>query len=133
MIEPADFTQDTAEEGGLILRLNGAWTIAGVADADKRLRALGDAVRHIDLSAVEHIDTVGAWIVYRTARDMGADIVGVNANARSLIEAVGGVDSNDSIAPPVISPIIKLIGELGDAVLTAFGRWCNLLPLWVSV
>ncbi|MFZ1367286.1 STAS domain-containing protein, partial [Sphingorhabdus sp.] len=104
MIEPADFTQDTAEEGGLILRLNGAWTIAGVADADKRLRALGDAVRHIDLSAVEHIDTVGAWIVYRTARDMGADIVGVNANARSLIEAVGGVDSNDSIAPPVISP-----------------------------
>ncbi|MBK8375302.1 MAG: MlaE family lipid ABC transporter permease subunit [Sphingomonadales bacterium] len=121
MIEPADFTQDTAEEGGLILRLNGAWTIAGVADADKRLRALGDAVRHIDLSAVEHIDTVGAWIVYRTARDMGADIVGVNANARSLIEAVGGVDSNDSIAPPVISPIIKLIGELGDAVLTAFG------------
>lgn len=120
MVEPADFTEDAAEDDGLILRLNGAWTIAGVTEADKRLAVLDGAVRRIDLSSVEHIDTVGAWMVYRTARDKGAEIVGANANARSLIEAVGGVDNKASVAPPATSPLIKLIGELGDAVLTAF-------------
>ena len=32
----------------------------------------------IDLSGVERMDTVGAWLVYRAVRDRGAKVVGAS-------------------------------------------------------
>ena len=35
----------------------------------------------IDLSGVEKMDTVGAWLVYRTVRDRGAKVTGASPDA----------------------------------------------------
>ena len=68
-----------------------------VATVDQVRIALADAVADrpgqivVDLSGVERMDTVGAWIIYRTVRDRGAKVVGANAEATSLLDQVAGV------------------------------------------
>ena len=72
MPQPADFIEEQLPEGGAVLRLGGTLAISQIGDLDARLRATGAEVRQIDLSQIDHIDTVGAWLVDRTARDPGA-------------------------------------------------------------
>jgi phospholipid/cholesterol/gamma-HCH transport system permease protein len=116
MAQPADFTEEQLPEGGSILRLTGALSIARLGDIDERLRSVAATVSRIDISQIEHIDTVGAWLVYRTARDHGAQIVGADSDAQRLIAAVEGSDAVDA-AEAAPSPALFLLHELGAAVI----------------
>ena len=46
----------------------------------------------IDLSEIDRMDTVGAWIIYRTVRDRGAKVVGASRDEVSLLEQVAEFD-----------------------------------------
>ena len=52
-------------------RVLGSLTISRAGSTQREIDALPDPVT-IDLSGVEKVDTVGAWIIYRTVRDRGA-------------------------------------------------------------
>jgi phospholipid/cholesterol/gamma-HCH transport system permease protein len=61
-------------DGAVVLAAGGRWLVASAATLDRELRAVppvppGSAVR-IDLSAVERLDTAGAWLVLRTCREL---------------------------------------------------------------
>jgi phospholipid/cholesterol/gamma-HCH transport system permease protein len=61
-------------DGAVVLAAGGRWLVASAAALDRELRAVppvppGSAVR-IDLSAVERLDTAGAWLVLRTCREL---------------------------------------------------------------
>src|SRR3546814_7797109 len=52
-----------------------------------RLDALGPIAAR-DLSDIERIDTVGAWIVTRTARAHDAKVIGASEDAQRLLNAL---------------------------------------------
>ncbi|MBK6708188.1 MAG: ABC transporter permease [Sphingomonadales bacterium] len=116
MAQAADFTEEQLPEGGTMLRLGGTLAISQIGDLDDRLRAIAAEVKQIDLSQIDHIDTVGAWLVYRTARDHGAQIVGADSDAQRLIAAVSGSDDVE-VETPKLSPALRVLHEVGEAVV----------------
>lgn len=116
MAQSADFTEEQLPDGGTILRLGGTLAISQIGDLDDRLRAIVAGVRQIDLSQIDHIDTVGAWLVYRTARDHGAQIVGADSDAQRLIAAVCGADDVE-VETPKLSAALRVLHEVGEAVV----------------
>ena len=119
MAEAADLHQDDLP-GGSSIRLSGSLTIAAIGDLDAKLRALTGNVSKIDISQIDHIDTVGAWLVYRTAKDHDADIVGADSDAKRLIEAVSGVDQSAPVEPVHMSSVNRFLAEVGNGVVVAF-------------
>jgi phospholipid/cholesterol/gamma-HCH transport system permease protein len=119
MVQSADFIEEPLSDGSQKLRFSGTLAIAAIGDLDARLQSLSGSVTAIDLGDIEHIDTVGAWLVYRTARDHGATIIGADRDAQKLIEAVGGVDEGEASNPPNISPLFRFLGEIGEAISEA--------------
>ena len=45
------------------------------------------------------MDTVGAWIVYRTVRDRGAKVIGASRDEVSLLKQVGEFDVPTRVVP----------------------------------
>ena len=86
MAQPADFTEEQLPEGGTALHFSGTLSIAHIGDLDQRLRAVASTVSQIDISQIDHIDTVGAWLVYRTAQKHDAKITNADKDAARLID-----------------------------------------------
>jgi hypothetical protein len=61
--------------------------ISRAATTQREIEALADPVT-IDLSGVEKVDTVGAWLIYRTVRDRGAKVIGASKDVASLLDQV---------------------------------------------
>jgi phospholipid/cholesterol/gamma-HCH transport system permease protein len=120
MADTADFSQDQLPDGTGVIRFSGKLAIAAIGDLDARLRALSGPVRQIDISNIEHIDTVGAWLIYRTAKEHDADIIGADNDAKRLIEAVGGVDQSEPVAAAHVSSLNRFLGEVGSGVIVGF-------------
>jgi len=118
MSAQADFIDDRAESGR-ILRFSGNLAIARLGDLPSRLEALDGAVSEIRLEDVEHVDTVGAWLVYRLARDHGAEIKGASHDTQRLIEHVSAADQPVRMRPDSTPPFIRILGEIGDATAIA--------------
>lgn len=87
MTQAADLTE-REEAAGRIVALTGSVSLAHLGDLPKRLDDLAGPVASVDLSAVEHIDTIGAFVVHRFAQERGATIVGADPDAERLIEVV---------------------------------------------
>lgn len=119
MAEVADFTEENLPDGGSVLRFSGTLVIAAVNGLDTRLRGLEGPVREIDLGGIDHIDTVGAWLIHRTARDHDAKITGADNDAKRLIEAVGDVDEDTPLRIPRPTSLIRFLTEVGVGVVTA--------------
>ena len=120
MAEAADFTFESLSSGEGVVRFSGKLAIATIGGLDERLRALGGAIKQIDLSQADHIDTVGAWLIYRTAKEHDAEIVGADSDAKRLIEAVSGVDQSPPVAAPHVTSLNRFLGEVGGGVVLAF-------------
>ncbi|MFM7029272.1 MAG: MlaE family lipid ABC transporter permease subunit [Chakrabartia sp.] len=120
MANAAELLQEDLADGGQILRLSGSFTIALIGDIDGRLRDLSADVRKIDLSAVEHMDTVGAWLVHRTAKTSGAEIVGAGKDASRLLQAVSGVDQAEIPPRPHPPSFERFLAEVGHSVIISF-------------
>lgn len=119
MAQPADFSEEQLPDGTNTLRFTGTLAIAAVDRIDARLRALSAPISRIDLSEIDHIDTVGAWLVYRTARDHDAAIVGADKDAQKLISTIGRVDEEDVPVVPETPRLLVMLGEVGEAVIDA--------------
>jgi len=119
----ADFTIAGEAPEPRDLRFSGDLDIATIGDMPQRLAELGShetlPLRAVDLAEVGHIDTVGAWVVYRVARDHRAEIVNMSADAERLIAAVGNADSPGLVRPAVLPPPLRILNEVGQAVFRA--------------
>lgn len=106
-------------DGGRVIRLTGNLSIAHLDDLPDRLATLGGDVIALDISAVDHIDTIGAWLVHRTARAQDARIEGADADAQRLIDEVSRADEPIQLHPPYVSPFRRVLGEIGEATAVA--------------
>ncbi|MFN3621080.1 MlaE family lipid ABC transporter permease subunit [Sphingorhabdus sp.] len=117
MANPADFSQEELSDGSNILRLSGNFAIASVGDVDNRLRDVKGPVSEIDISGVVRMDTVGAWLVHRTAKEHNAQVTGGANDAGRLIDAISGVDRSEVIPKPHMSPLNRFLTEVGSGVV----------------
>ncbi len=88
----------------LVLRAGGEWSLAGAAALDRKLGALRlPPARHvsIDLSALEALDTAGAWLVLRLERALKArgSEVRIENIARELEPLLHQVEKGPEAAP----------------------------------
>ena len=112
----ADLKQQ--EEGaphGSVYRVAGALTITRAATTQREIDFLADPVT-IDLSEINRMDTVGAWIVYRTVRDRGAKVIGASRDEVSLLKQVADFDAPTQVHPEARRGFLHTISELGEWV-----------------
>lgn len=126
MMRAADFSE-TTENGRRTVAFGGNLSLACLRDLPERLATVAGPVERIDLSAVEHIDTVGAWVVHRFARDRRARIEGAHNDAARLLDAVARNDQPLAPLPPPLSPPRRILQEIGLAVATAGQTMLGLL------
>lgn len=121
MVASADFERKDGA-GGAEIHLTGRLTLARLGDLPQRLEDIGPISR-IDLSGLERIDTVGAWVVTRTARAHDADVTGASEDASRLLDAVTKVNSDYQVknAPmPVWKRVFDHIGTASRNTLNEF-------------
>ena len=117
MTSDADLAERT-EGTARVLALSGDLVLARLGDLPRRLESSGVA-QAIDLSGVGRMDTVGAWIVHRTATATGARVVGASEEQQRLIDQVAQLDSPLQVRPPTPSPLVRVLGQVGGATVQA--------------
>ena len=113
MAEP-DQSSETLNQGNLF-RCTGSLTIARAASTAREIDAAPDPL-NIDLSGVERMDTVGAWLIYRAVRDRGAKVHGASRGIEKLLEQVAEADKPVKIRPDRRPPIVRTLDEIGGSV-----------------
>jgi phospholipid/cholesterol/gamma-HCH transport system permease protein len=121
----ADFTQDGADGG--TLRFTGNLSLPRLGTLPQRLEGIKDKVARVDLSGVERIDTVGAWVVHRFAASHDAQIDGLSPDGQHLLDQVVAADVPTEHRPAAQSPFTRVLGEIGDAVAVAMNTLVGLL------
>ncbi len=112
----AQFTLDADEAGGSRLSLEGSLLVSTVGPLDHDLSQISDQLSAIDLSGVEEIDTIGAWVACRLAARHDAEIVGASDRAKRLLDAVQDAGNEAEIRPPRV-PVWERVPEaMGELV-----------------
>jgi phospholipid/cholesterol/gamma-HCH transport system permease protein len=118
--------QQTDEPRGSVYRVAGALTITRAATTQREIDALPDPVT-IDLSEIERMDTVGAWLVYRTVRDRGARVIGASRDEVSLLKQVGEFDVPTQVVPDEPHDLTAVLRELGEWIAESGATLVGLL------
>jgi len=116
--------QHRLEEGGASgprLALSGQLTLAHIGPVEADLRHMEGPVRVVDLSDVEEIDTVGAYVVCRFARRLECDITGASPEAERLLAAVHEIDSGADTHRHRLPVWERVPTKLGEHVFNARG------------
>ncbi|QIL01761.1 MlaE family lipid ABC transporter permease subunit [Sphingomonas sinipercae] len=112
----ASVAQQEESDGGATYRMVGAITIARAASTAREIENAPDPLT-IDLSEVSRMDTVGAWLVYRTVRDRQAKVVGASSELQSLLDQVAEADKPARVRPEESGGFGRVVRELGVWVI----------------
>jgi phospholipid/cholesterol/gamma-HCH transport system permease protein len=114
----AEYT-DSVEDGRRVLRFTGNLTLARIRSISRRLEGLQDEKLRIDLSRVDRMDTVGAWLIHKLTRDYDVELVGATEEQQSLIDNVAAADRPAKLRPDGPPPFLRIVVLTGDAASTA--------------
>ena len=106
----------TAGGGNPPFRIRGTLTITRAASIQREIDAEPDPLT-FDLSGVERMDTVGAWLVYRAVRDRGAKVTGATDEAQSLLDQVAEFDKPVKVRPEEGPSFFRALSELGEWII----------------
>ena len=116
----ADFTIEKGDGGAATVALHGPLRVYSIGDLDRRLDAISDHIATVDLADVSDIDTAGAWLASRFARDRDAKITGESEEARRLIAAVSQA-SGEGEPPEEQQPLLFWLSAwLGERIYAAW-------------
>jgi phospholipid/cholesterol/gamma-HCH transport system permease protein len=107
--------QEGQHPRGSVYRVAGAITITRAATTEREIAAMPDPLT-IDLSEINRMDTVGAWLIYRAVRDRGAKVIGASHDEVSLLKQVGEFDKPARVIPEEPGGFIRVLKELGEWV-----------------
>ena len=123
--------QDTDHQDGSVYRVAGTLNIARAATTQREIDALPDPLT-IDLSEINRMDTVGAWLVYRAVRDRGAKVIGASRDEVSLLKQVGEFDKPTRVIPDEPHNFLAGVRELGEWVVETGATLVGLLGFFGS-
>jgi phospholipid/cholesterol/gamma-HCH transport system permease protein len=108
--------------------LSGRWTVDQAPAVEERIAEVVASAEHgrrilIDLSQVERLDTLGAWVLDRTRHDLGAqglsaDFVGARAEHHILLNEVA-YRGFQPVHPVRRSPFVEFLADIGRGVVAA--------------
>ncbi len=126
MTVTADFSPNV-EDGRCVLKLSGNLTILRVRKIAEQLAGIEADEIVVDLSEVERMDTVGAWLVHKLERDRGARIVGASPDQQLLIEHVTQADQPMKVKRETDPAFVRVVGQVGTSVQIALSTLWGLL------
>ncbi len=132
MLPMADFYEDH-DGASPVIRFTGRLTLARLGDLPKRLGKLRLPPKVVDLSALERIDTVGAWVVHKLSLEHEAQIIGASPEAIRLLEQVAKSDKPVRMRPEQVNPFFRVLGEIGESVDEAFVTMLGLLSFFGAI
>lgn len=108
--------------------LSGRWTVDQATAVEERIGEVVAAAEHgrrilIDLSHVDRLDTLGAWVLDRTRHDLGAqglsaDFVGARSEHHILLNEVA-YRGFQPVHPVRRSPFVEFLSDIGRGVAGA--------------
>ena len=116
MSAPADF--DLADKGKT-LRFTGSLTLARLGDLPQHLDDLEASPDRIDIAPVERMDTVGAWLIHRLARDHDIPVEGASEDQANLLEQIAVADQPLKEPPVPVHTFNRLLNQMGEATIRA--------------
>jgi phospholipid/cholesterol/gamma-HCH transport system permease protein len=125
MVAKADFEQSDGANGADV-RFSGRLTLARLGDLPQRLDSIGP-IATLDLSRIDRIDTVGAWIVTRTVNQHGAKVVGASGEAQRLLDALAEDKSEYRVHRDRRSAIERMLDEVGTASLSIWHEFIGII------
>ena len=132
MASKAEFTKDQGAKG-TALRVTGRLTLSNLEDLPQRLDAFHGPIGQIDISAVERVDTVGAWILHQFSGRTGAQIVGASDEAKRLVALVSQADADVRVRPEPVNPVVRVVTEVGDATMIALRTLLGLVAFFGAI
>ena len=125
------------DQGGLVLRAEGAWLVRSASDLDRRLRALdmpqGQHVT-VDLAGIDRLDSTGAWLLLRTEHALvarGNDVRVTNLPPRfgPLIEQVRARGVVEPLPHPVPEhhTLVGFVARIGQVTVLLLARVYQIL------
>ncbi len=129
---------DERSNGGRTIRVAGALTISTARETSRLLEQLmansGEEIS-LSLKGVESFDTVGAWLLYRTLRDLQAQgaktqIVDATAVQNQLIAKMAQNDAPCDMRPPSVNPVTHFLQEIGEAAISISEQFSMLLAFF---
>lgn len=123
---PAE-TDPPSVEHGDVLRFAGSLTLARIGNLPEELRGYTQHVRQLDLSRIDALDTVGAWVIHRFSDASGAEIVGLDEAKQHLLQQVAAADQPVEMRPVHVGSLTRVIGEIGTATITSLRTMYGLL------
>ena len=133
MNKAADLVEESRDDGGKVIRLSGTWSIACLHDMPNRLDAISGPIACIDVADIDHMDTIGAWTIHRTAKRLETEVCGGSTDCKRLIGAVGKIDEPVDIRPTYVSPFNRVLGQIGEAVINSVNTLVGLLGFFGGV
>jgi phospholipid/cholesterol/gamma-HCH transport system permease protein len=118
---------ETVDEGRRVLRFQGDLTLPKLGVLPTRLERLKGRGYELDLSGVGRMDTIGAWIIHRTARDRDARITGLQEDHETLLRQVEQADQPVKVRPDKPSSFNQLLDQVGTATVMAGQTMIGLL------
>ena len=115
------------------LRFTGSLTLARIGDLPRRLEALDAKPGTIELGEVDRMDTVGAWLVHRLVRDSDAEVKGAGEEECELLEQVAQADKPVQVRPDHTPPLLRVLGQIGEAVAMAGRTMLGLVGFFGAV
>jgi phospholipid/cholesterol/gamma-HCH transport system permease protein len=119
--------EDSVEDGRRVLRFSGNLTLARIRGIDRRLEGVADERLRVDLSGVDRMDTVGAWLVHRLQRDRDVELTGATEEQIELIQAVAAADRPAKLRPDAPPPFARLLAMIGESIIQAARTMIGLL------
>jgi phospholipid/cholesterol/gamma-HCH transport system permease protein len=126
MSEAADFRQSVDGDRQAVL-FSGDLTLSSIHDLPDRLEKVDGQRLLIDLSQVSRMDTVGAWLVHRLARQRDAEIVGASGHFSTLLDQVAQADQPVKVRPDRTPPLYRVLNQVGGATAIAGRTMLGLL------
>ncbi len=141
MAEAAGWVKSVLEGDRLVLSAGGDWTVNGVGTLDRQIRGLalqGAGSASLETSEISALDTAGAWLLYRTQRELAAGGVTVQLNGldprhATLVDLVEKADSlhaeTDRIRPNVLLLLVNRVGRSVCDAVDELGHLLNFFGL----
>ena len=109
----------------LTLNLGGRWDMRSAQRHEKELRHLrpsGKQALRVDFSAIDSLDTAGAWLLFRLAKRLRAEGVEVafdklQAPHADILERLAKIESHVEIEPPKPNPLVAIVALIGKSVI----------------
>jgi phospholipid/cholesterol/gamma-HCH transport system permease protein len=121
---------ESVREGRRVLRFQGDLVLPKLGVLPNRLDRLKGNGFVLDVSEVGRMDTIGAWLVHRTARQRGGEIVGANDGVAILLKQVEAADQPVKVRPDPPPAFTRVLNQIGTSTYLAAETMMGLLSFY---